>query len=335
FPPAGCRAPPSPVNGSIEEYRSTEEGAEIQFHCHDGYTPNEWMSSQCLNSSWSPQPTDLVCVLPDPDTHVLPDPDNVTPDPDNVTPDPNITCEAPINTSTTFFKSEGSSVMIFCEDGYFIDGSVTSTCVSNGSWVPDLLRIQCEPGNHGSTSAKKGRELVIVGASSAVSLLFLFIVGVAVVFCCCRRKIGSRVKRKKRTVANEYTEMLATSPPPSGTAGGRTTTPFTYHEQIQDPATNDCPPAPGLQASPLSVHTSERGTRLSLQTRVSRGNPSTSTSIQRIISRTSLLSFYTPSRESQLPRVYCLRSYRWWVESLLRTASLSLAPYKGLLPIYP
>ncbi|CAI8023431.1 hypothetical protein GBAR_LOCUS13698, partial [Geodia barretti] len=101
-----------------------------------------------------------------------------------------VTCEAPINTSTTFFKSEGSSVMIFCEDGYFIDGSVTSTCVSNGSWVPDLLRIQCEPGNHGSTSAKKGRELVIVGASSAVSLLFLFIVGVAVVFCCCRRKIG-------------------------------------------------------------------------------------------------------------------------------------------------
>ncbi|CAI8023430.1 hypothetical protein GBAR_LOCUS13698 [Geodia barretti] len=214
------------------------------------------MSSQCLNSSWSPQPTDLVCVLPDPDT----------PDPDNVTPDPN--------------------------------------------------------SNHGSTSAKKGRELVIVGASSAVSLLFLFIVGVAVVFCCCRRKIG------KTLCDYEYTEMLATSPPPSGTAGGRTTTPFTYHEQIQDPvspsdspgrytitqsttrATNDCPPAPGLQASPLSVHTSERGTRLSLQTRVSRGNPSTSTSIQRIISRTSLLSFYTPSRESQLPRVYCLRSYR-------------------------
>ena len=65
-----------------------------------------------------------------------------------------------------------------------------------------------------------------------------------------------------------------------------------------------------------SVHTSERGTRLSLQTRVSWGNPSTSTSIQRIISRTSLLSFYTPSRESQLPRVCCLQSYRWWVESL-------------------
>ena len=66
FPPAGCRAPPSPVNGSIEEYRSTEEGAEIQFHCHDGYTPNEWMSSQCLNSSWSPHSMDLVCVLTPP-----------------------------------------------------------------------------------------------------------------------------------------------------------------------------------------------------------------------------------------------------------------------------
>ena len=62
LPPAGCRVPPSPVKGSIEEYRSTEEGAEIQFHCHDGYTPNEWMSSQCLNSSWSPHPMDLVCT---------------------------------------------------------------------------------------------------------------------------------------------------------------------------------------------------------------------------------------------------------------------------------
>ena len=52
YPPlAGCRAPSSPVNGSIEEYSSTEEGEEIQFHCHDGYTPNEMMSSQCLNSS--------------------------------------------------------------------------------------------------------------------------------------------------------------------------------------------------------------------------------------------------------------------------------------------
>ena len=89
LPPAGCRIPSPPVNGSIEEYRSTEEGADIQFHCHDGYTPNEWMSSQCLNSSWSPQPMDLVCVLPDPDTHVLPDPDDVTPDPDDITSDPN------------------------------------------------------------------------------------------------------------------------------------------------------------------------------------------------------------------------------------------------------
>ncbi|CAI8025872.1 hypothetical protein GBAR_LOCUS14918, partial [Geodia barretti] len=63
---AGCRAPPSPVNGSIEEYRSTEEGAEIQFHCQNGYTPNERMSSQCLNSSWSLHPTDLVCVFTPP-----------------------------------------------------------------------------------------------------------------------------------------------------------------------------------------------------------------------------------------------------------------------------
>ena len=70
FLSAGCRVPLSPVNGSIEEYSSTEEGVEIQFHCHDGYTPNEMMSSQCLNSSWSPDTMKLVCVKPLMETNV-------------------------------------------------------------------------------------------------------------------------------------------------------------------------------------------------------------------------------------------------------------------------
>ena len=69
--PAGCRAPLSPVNGSIEEYSSTEEGAEIQFHCHDGYTPNKMMSSQCLNQSWTPDPMELVCIMPDIPSEIL------------------------------------------------------------------------------------------------------------------------------------------------------------------------------------------------------------------------------------------------------------------------
>ena len=49
--PAGCSAPSSPVNGSIVEYWSTEEGAEIQFQCHDGYHPNQSTTSHCLNST--------------------------------------------------------------------------------------------------------------------------------------------------------------------------------------------------------------------------------------------------------------------------------------------
>ena len=53
FPPsAGCGQPSAPVNGSIEEYRSTEEGAEIQFHCDEGYTQD---------SMWSPDPQLLHC----------------------------------------------------------------------------------------------------------------------------------------------------------------------------------------------------------------------------------------------------------------------------------
>ena len=61
--PAGCPAPSPPVDGSKEEYRTTEEGADIQLTCTThGYTPNEWIVSQCLNSSWSPDPRELVCA---------------------------------------------------------------------------------------------------------------------------------------------------------------------------------------------------------------------------------------------------------------------------------
>ena len=61
IPPAGCGPPSPPVNGSIEEYMSTEEGAEIQFHCDEDYTPNEWTTSQCQDSMWSPDPQHLHC----------------------------------------------------------------------------------------------------------------------------------------------------------------------------------------------------------------------------------------------------------------------------------
>ena len=31
----------------------------IQFHCDEGYTPNEWNTSQCQDSMWSPDPQHL------------------------------------------------------------------------------------------------------------------------------------------------------------------------------------------------------------------------------------------------------------------------------------
>ena len=71
-PPVGCGRPSAPVNGSIEEYRSTEEGALIQFHCDEGYTPSHWnnISSQCINSVWSPDPQLLHCT-PEPYGNVV------------------------------------------------------------------------------------------------------------------------------------------------------------------------------------------------------------------------------------------------------------------------
>ena len=62
---AGCDPPVYPVNGTIKEYTSTEEGVWIQFHCSEGYSPinndQKTVSSQCLNSSWLPDPQTLVC----------------------------------------------------------------------------------------------------------------------------------------------------------------------------------------------------------------------------------------------------------------------------------
>ena len=44
------------------EYRSTEEGALIQFHCDKGYTPSHRNTSQCINTTWSPDPQLLHCM---------------------------------------------------------------------------------------------------------------------------------------------------------------------------------------------------------------------------------------------------------------------------------
>ena len=59
FSSAGCSAPLSPASGVIDEYTSTEEGSQIQFHCSE---TNNWNTSVCMNTSWSPDPQTLVCM---------------------------------------------------------------------------------------------------------------------------------------------------------------------------------------------------------------------------------------------------------------------------------
>ena len=57
-----CSHPSAPVNVSIEEYRSPEEGTQIQFHCDEGYTPSQWNMSQCIITTWTPDPQLLHCI---------------------------------------------------------------------------------------------------------------------------------------------------------------------------------------------------------------------------------------------------------------------------------
>ena len=63
---AGCAAPSIPDNITIEDVVSTEEGAEIHYHCNKGYSLSNGNTSQCLNSLWSPDPQDQRCILPIP-----------------------------------------------------------------------------------------------------------------------------------------------------------------------------------------------------------------------------------------------------------------------------
>ena len=59
-----CGHPSPSVSGTIEPYNSTQEGAEVQYHCDEGYTPREWRTSQCQeNGTWAPDPALLNCAL--------------------------------------------------------------------------------------------------------------------------------------------------------------------------------------------------------------------------------------------------------------------------------
>ena len=63
--PVDCGDPSSPVNGFVMAYDSTLEGSQIVFQCSPGFVPSQQMMSVCAtNGSWTPDPAELVCMLP-------------------------------------------------------------------------------------------------------------------------------------------------------------------------------------------------------------------------------------------------------------------------------
>ena len=63
-PVVSCGHPFPPANGTIELYSSTQEGAEVQYHCDEGHTPREWRTSHCQeNGTWAPDPALLDCTF--------------------------------------------------------------------------------------------------------------------------------------------------------------------------------------------------------------------------------------------------------------------------------
>ena len=60
-----CVEPTIPDNVFIGEYNSTEDGAKINFSFKNDFSPNEWITASCLNSTWSPSPEQLVCTSPE------------------------------------------------------------------------------------------------------------------------------------------------------------------------------------------------------------------------------------------------------------------------------
>ncbi len=62
---ANCFDPIPPINGSIDPYNVTTEGATISFQCDDGYVPTALIASICNRSlsEWTPPPQLHNCSL--------------------------------------------------------------------------------------------------------------------------------------------------------------------------------------------------------------------------------------------------------------------------------
>ena len=54
------------MNGFIDPYQNTTEGAEISFRCNPMFIPSTRMTATCtsceFNGKWTPDPSDLTCT---------------------------------------------------------------------------------------------------------------------------------------------------------------------------------------------------------------------------------------------------------------------------------
>ena len=63
FDPANCSNPTRPMDGSIEPYQNTTEGAEIFFKCNPGFVPAGRMRAVCgADGRWNPDPAGYRCA---------------------------------------------------------------------------------------------------------------------------------------------------------------------------------------------------------------------------------------------------------------------------------
>ena len=61
--PVNCSDPTFPIDGSIEPYQNTTEGAEILIGCNPMFVPVGRMTAVCgADGRWNPDPGDLVCT---------------------------------------------------------------------------------------------------------------------------------------------------------------------------------------------------------------------------------------------------------------------------------
>ncbi len=61
---AGCGLPPNPTNGYVDDFESSEEGAELVYECNPGLLPTGRNTSTCIAGVWAPDPAALLCSCP-------------------------------------------------------------------------------------------------------------------------------------------------------------------------------------------------------------------------------------------------------------------------------